>query len=80
MIRRMYKPPTDAATPQRSRQRSSRSFKKADVQRAIAAMKAGGLSISTVEIRIDGTITINTPEAAASLRPSDIFDEWEARL
>lgn len=55
-------------------------FKKVDVQRAVAGVRAAGLEVGRVEI-FEGRIIIHAAGAAES--PADeaaaAFDEWSAR-
>ena len=78
MIRAILTPPTVAAPPQ-ARQRPARGFRKADILRAMHAVRAGGLSVAVVEVRPDGTIRLS----AATEDPktgSDAFAKWESHL
>lgn len=62
-----------------ARQRTLRSFRKADVLRAMDAVRAGGLAVAVVEIRADGTIRLSAANAAEANK-ADAFSEWEGRL
>jgi len=78
MIRAILPQTTPIVSPP-ARRRAHRSFKKADVLRAMDAVRAGGLSVAIVEIRPDGTIRLSAAEAASESN-GDAFVEWENRL
>lgn len=74
----MIRPILPPAPPVR-RRRIPRSFKKADVLRAMNAVREGGLVIAVVEIKADGTIRLSTA-SGSDQKPADDFAEWESRL
>lgn len=57
-----------------------RSFKKADVIRAIVAVKAGGIDVATVEIAPDGTIRLTAGVTDGSQGRANEFETWADRL
>lgn len=80
MLRAINPPPRTRPQVSEKPKRRKSSFKKADVLRAIDAVKAGGMSLGSLEIRPDGTIRISSSEVAKVAHDPDAFDEWEARL
>lgn len=78
MIRAINTPPTVSTLP-KARQRPSRGFRKADILRAMDAVRAGGLSVAVVEIRPDGTFRLCA--ANEDLKTGgDAFSKWESHL
>lgn len=61
------------------RRRIPRSFKKADVLRAMDAVRAGGLVVAVVEIKTDGTIRLSAA-SRSDQKPADAFAEWGWQL
>lgn len=78
MIRALLTPSVSQLSPP-ARRRTPRSFKKADVLRAMDAVRAGGLTVAVVEIRADGTIRLSSANASDQ-NNGDAFAEWESRL
>lgn len=51
------------------------------LKRAIAAAAKAGLSVNSIEVRLDGTIVLLTGQpVAAPQAPADVFAQWADRL
>lgn len=78
MIRPIRKPePAIFAPPPRIRARP-RPVRKAELLRLMDAVRAGGLTVASVEVKPDGTVRLSAAEVLGT--PSDDFAKWEGRL
>lgn len=60
--------------------RRAAKFKRTDVIRALEAVRASGLVVAEIEIKLDGSsIRIVSPDAP-SKADGDLFSRWEHRL
>lgn len=50
--------------------------RKAEIERTVAAAKACGVKVASIEVAPDGSIKVSEAKAAAAQPPSE-FDRWD---
>jgi hypothetical protein len=56
--------------------KTMRKFRQRDITRAVKAVSAAGVSVSRVDLKADGTVSIVTGESQATI-PSESTDGWD---